>query len=158
MIKPTVGDDMWYRPKKFDTGTDPGDQPLAAIVTKVHDDNLVNLNVFGIDGVSHSRLKVPIVQEGGPHTPGALPHCEWRPDRVGQAKKHEGDEPRKQPSPGSMSPPYGSFAGQSARGEGPREEETSATSPRERQVIRPRRDTQFEESRGARHGFDDGTD
>lgn len=75
MIKPTIGRVMWYWPEVDDRG----EQPLCALVTYVHDDNMVNLAVFNPDGSSGGAIRVPIVQEGSPHTVGESPYVEWMP-------------------------------------------------------------------------------
>lgn len=87
MIVPSIGRVMWYWPVKEERG----DQPLVALVTYVHDDNIVNLAVFSSDGnVGGGRGSVPIVQDGSPYIAGDSPYVEWMPYQVGQAKKHEG--------------------------------------------------------------------
>jgi len=88
MIKPTIGRVMWYWPEKEDRE----DQPLCALVVRVHDDNMVNLAVFNVDGSSGGALRVPIVQDGSPHTAGDSPYCEWMPYQKGQAAKTEAAE------------------------------------------------------------------
>lgn len=91
MIKPTVGRVMWYWPEAEDRG----EQPFCALVAHVCDDNMVNLAVFSEEGdVLGGMRRVPIVQEGGPHTIGASPYCEWMPYQRGQAAK--ADELQKQ--------------------------------------------------------------
>lgn len=85
MITPSIGRIMWYWPQKEQRE----DQPLAAIVTRVWGDNMVNLCVFNSSGVPEQRTSVPIVQEGSPHTVGDSPYVEWMPYQIGQAKKHE---------------------------------------------------------------------
>jgi hypothetical protein len=58
-ILPIVGRVVWFTPSKL-TGDDgfthiDGRKPLAAIVSHVFSDDLVNLAVFDSNGVSHSR-------------------------------------------------------------------------------------------------------
>lgn len=92
MISPTVGRVVWYRPSDNDTrvamAVRPGIQPLAAIVTHVFDDHLVNLVVFDHDGNSYPRTSVHLVQEGE-EKPEGISFAQWMPYQVGQAKKHE---------------------------------------------------------------------
>lgn len=88
MIVPSIGRVMWYWPLKEERG----DQPLAALVTYVHDDNIVNLVVFATDGTSSGKSSVPIVQDGSPYIAGDSPYVEWMPYQIGQAKKHEGEK------------------------------------------------------------------
>ena len=95
MIRPTVGRVMWYRPGVHLAGlvANPagleGAQPLAAIVTYVWNDNMVNLAVFGHDGTVQARTSVPIVQDGSPWTADQSPYAEWMPFQKGQAAKTE---------------------------------------------------------------------
>ena len=93
MIKPTVGRMVW-----FWEGVNQA-QPMAAIVTLVHNDHMVNLSVFDSCGVQFSRTCVRLVQGDEAHIPaGHVPvgaYCEWMPYQVGQAKKDAipGDPP-----------------------------------------------------------------
>lgn len=64
--KPSVGRIVHYVDPKFET-----DQPRAAIVVFVHDDNIrVNLTVFDTDGTPYAMESVPFDIEGmhKPHT------------------------------------------------------------------------------------------
>lgn len=87
-ISPSIGRVVWFwrdapiRPKDA--------QPEAAIVTYVHNDNLVNLVVFDKNGVPCSNTSVVLRQPGEdvPH----VPHCEWMPYQVGQAKAHAAED------------------------------------------------------------------
>ncbi len=88
MIKPTIGRVMWYWPAKEHRG----EQPWAAIVTFVHNDNMVNLVVWNPNSDGQPKSSVPIVQDGSPHTVGDSPYVEWMPFQIGQAKKHEADK------------------------------------------------------------------
>lgn len=86
MIKPTVGRIVWYWPRRsngFET-----DQPLAAIVTYVHDDHLINLSAFSPAGFPMARTSVYLAQEGVQH-PFQDNFAQWMPYQVGQAKKHD---------------------------------------------------------------------
>jgi hypothetical protein len=78
---------MWYWPVKDQRD----DQPYAAIVTHVWDDNLVNLCVFTPNGVPIATTSVPVVQDGSPYIIDDSPYVEWMPYQIGQAKKHEGE-------------------------------------------------------------------
>jgi hypothetical protein len=93
IISPTVGRVVWYTPVDNDEPervVDHGDQPFAAIVTYVHNDRMVNLAVFGHNGVAQPRTSVQLVQEGD-DKPSGTPYCEWMPYQLGQAKKHASD-------------------------------------------------------------------
>jgi hypothetical protein len=93
VIKPTVGRIVWFYPASnedkmpYDKG-----QPLAAIVTKVWSDTMVNLAVFDANGIRHGRTSVPLRQPGPTHPDNY--YCEWMPYQIGQAAKHaEMDKP-----------------------------------------------------------------
>lgn len=90
MIKPTVGRVVWYHPG---AGADSymvrnGADPMAAIVTAVHSDTLVNLVVFDANGIPNSRTSVRLIQEGEGVEPSDR-YCEWMPFQKGQAAKTE---------------------------------------------------------------------
>src|SRR5260370_9380362 len=86
MIAPTIGRVMWYWPvKEKRQGL-----PMAAIVTWVWDENMVNLVVFDSNGNSSGTTSVPIVQDSSPSTAGHSPYVELIPYQKGQAKKHHG--------------------------------------------------------------------
>lgn len=88
MIQPTVGRIVWFHDEQTSnplariTG-----QPLAAIVTGVWGDRMVNLTVFDANGIPHAKTSVNLVQpeDGGPPT-GVSMYCEWMPYQIGQAK------------------------------------------------------------------------
>jgi hypothetical protein len=90
-ILPTVGRVVWFTPSRLTgdygfTHID-GRKPLAAIVTHVFNDALVNLSVFDSNGVPHSRTSVPLVQGDEPRREHGY-FCSWMPYQVGQAAKH----------------------------------------------------------------------
>jgi hypothetical protein len=89
-ILPTVGRVVWITPLRVtgDYGFTHIDarKPLAAIVTHVFNDELLNLTVFDSNGVPHSRTSVRLVQAGEDRPEHAY-FCEWMPYRVGQAAK-----------------------------------------------------------------------
>lgn len=96
MIKPTVGRVVWYWPSKYPAadGNRPiyemphdGVQPLAAMITNVYTDTMVNLVVFDANGNPQSRCSVDLIQEGQPKPDGR--YCEWMPYQKGQAAKTE---------------------------------------------------------------------
>lgn len=96
MIQPTVGRIVWYHPE-------PGDveyavnQPLAAIISWVHDDRLINVGWFTRSGMAFNRVEVILVQDGDA-IPNAA-YCEWMPYQKGQAAKTEALEAKVQGSP-----------------------------------------------------------
>lgn len=81
-----VGLGMWFRPGAHET-TLTSDQPLAAIVTYVHHDALVNLVVFGKGGEIWQRNSVPIWDGSAPDavTPRGN-HAEFIHDDVDRDK------------------------------------------------------------------------
>lgn len=87
-IKPTVGRIVWYWD---DDNRKPNGQPLAAIVTYVRSDRLVNLQVMARYGASFPASSIPLVQEG--ETPGVhVAYCEWMPYQKGQAAKADAQQ------------------------------------------------------------------
>lgn len=84
MIKPTVGRVVWF----YVYGQGQGHKgPLAALVTKVWSDRVVNLAIFDEDGSQWPQTSVRLVQENE-ETPGSN-YCTWMPYQIGQAKKTE---------------------------------------------------------------------
>lgn len=86
-IIPTIGRIVWYYPGEGFPGTLLGDQPCAADVVYVQNDDCVNLNVKDHNGACWAMGSVTLVQEDDeiPFTGYAM----WMPYQVGQAKKHE---------------------------------------------------------------------
>ena len=81
-ILPTVGPVVWFTPSRL-TGDGrfaliDSRKPLAAIVSHVFSDALVNLSVFDSNGTPHSRTSVPLVQEGEPKPEHGY-FCSWMP-------------------------------------------------------------------------------
>lgn len=92
MIKPTVGRVVWFTPSR-NAGIGDGvahydNQPHAAMVVYVWNDYLVNLVVYGHDGVPHPKTSVPLIQEDGVAKPEFGYYAEWMPYQIGQAKAH----------------------------------------------------------------------
>jgi hypothetical protein len=90
MIKPTPGRVVWFTPSR---GIDTADfahhdplTPLAAIVSHVWGDRMVNLAVFDSNGKSHSRTSVMLLQDDDAKPEGGY-FCSWMPYQVGQAAK-----------------------------------------------------------------------
>lgn len=90
MIKPTNGRVVWFEPRGADQSLSAG-QPLAAIVTHVWRDDLVNLIVFAPNGMPQSRTSVILHQEGAEQP--LVSHARWMPYQVGQAAKAEAEKP-----------------------------------------------------------------
>lgn len=94
MITPTPGRVVWYRPDRH--AAESGfarpsnhETPLAAFVTYVHGDRMVNLAVFDVNGVIHQRTNVPLRQDGDPVPLNTYSYCEWMPYQKGQAARTE---------------------------------------------------------------------
>lgn len=83
IISPTPGRIVWYHEKAIQP--DPK-QPLAAMVTYVWSDRLVNLVVFNANAMKFERTSVPLVQHNDP-TPNDR-YAEWMPYQKGQAAKN----------------------------------------------------------------------
>lgn len=91
MIKPTVGRVVWFCPLPGDSIRHDGStQPLAAIITHVWGDRMVNLAVFGSDGRSAGYTSVELHQPGDERLLGR--YAEWMPYQLGQAARTEAAE------------------------------------------------------------------
>lgn len=88
MITPTVGRVVWFHPGIGEKLLAFSDQPLAAMVTYVWGDRMVNLVVFDSNGVPAGRTSVKLRQEGDEPCVGEM-YCEWMPYQKGQAAKNE---------------------------------------------------------------------
>lgn len=89
MIVPTVGRVVWFTPEtEFSGAYHDQTQSLAAIVTYVWNERMVNLAVFDQNGVAHSRTSVELIQDDGSKPVGGH-YCEWMPYQKGQAAKTE---------------------------------------------------------------------
>ena len=89
MIIPTIGRIMWYWPEKQYRGK----FPWAAIVTDVHDDNLVNVAIFSPNGnADDTKNSIRIVQDGSPNIADASSYVEWMPYQVDQTKRNKTNE------------------------------------------------------------------
>ena len=89
MIVPSNGRVVLYHPGPYDTTIRQHDKakPLAALVTHVWGDRMVNLAVFDSDGVSHSRTSINLLQDDDAPMEGS--YCEWMAFQKGQAAKTE---------------------------------------------------------------------
>jgi hypothetical protein len=110
MIKPTNGRIVWFTPGPRDAiGRYDTAQPLAAIVTHVVNDRMVNLCVFDSAGNAAARTSVPLLQDGDDRPEGCF--AEWMPYQKGQAAKAEalekaGEHLRQVEAPGlTIAPP-----------------------------------------------------
>lgn len=88
MIKPTVGRVVWFRAKLLDNSHPKESPEQAAIVTRVWNDRMVNLAVFGHNGEVVPMTSVDLVQDGD-EAPFERSYCEWMPYQKGQAAKTE---------------------------------------------------------------------
>lgn len=89
MIKPTVGRVVWFTPSVTDDSRADVKQPLAAIVTYVHDDRCINLVPFAQNGDIYSgKMSVQLLQDDDPKPEGGY-FASWMPFQKGQAAKTE---------------------------------------------------------------------
>ena len=86
MIKPTVGRMVWFY-KYGQTQVDANEQPMAAIIAHVWNDNMINIAYFDSNGIAHNQTSVYLVQEGEANPPNPTAFCVWMPYQIGQAKK-----------------------------------------------------------------------
>jgi hypothetical protein len=86
-IRPSPGRIVWYRAEEDEHHLKCGYEPaLAAVVTGIISDEVVNLSVYGFDGTGpYARQNIVLVQQGEP-APG---QCCWMPYQKGQAAKTE---------------------------------------------------------------------
>jgi hypothetical protein len=97
IITPTIGRVVWFTPVANDAYVkNYGDQPMAALVTYVFSDRMVNLVVFDHEGNARPHTSVDLVQEGDPKPEER--YAEWMPYQVGQAKKHAVEVPAELPN------------------------------------------------------------
>jgi hypothetical protein len=93
VIKPSIGRIVWFYHSVQDLLDEK--QPLAAIVTHVHDDRMVNLSIFDKEGrTGHiSGSLVPLLQDEDdePKTGG---FATWMPYQTGQAAKTDSLTPQ----------------------------------------------------------------
>ncbi|MFD1558331.1 hypothetical protein ACFSHT_22320 [Paraburkholderia silviterrae] len=96
MIKPTIGRIVWFHPEQSYPHLVQHDktQPLAAIVTYVWSDTLVNLSVFDQDGKQYAATSV-FLHQGDESVMTNGPYAEWMPYQKGQAAKTEALEAAK---------------------------------------------------------------
>ena len=81
MIIPTVGRVVWYK-------SDWEAEPLAAIITKVWNDTMVNLVIFDANGNTTGKTSVRLIQDANNENP-SYGYAEWMPYQMGQAAKTE---------------------------------------------------------------------
>ena len=86
MITPTVGRIVHFYPSDHDNMmVRHGNNPMAAIVTAVWNERMVNLTVFDANGIVHNITSVHLQQPGDPPVVAGTRHCEWMPYQQGQA-------------------------------------------------------------------------
>lgn len=94
MIKPTIGRVVWYWPTAYDLAQGmfayPGsDQPMAATVSFVHSDRMVNLSVVDHNGQAFEKRSTTLLQDGDVVRDRAG-YAEWMPYQKEQATKASG--------------------------------------------------------------------
>ncbi len=76
MIKPTVGRVVWYYPP----GKSHTEQPLAALITYVHSDTMINVAFFNANGQSFGDTSVVLLQDDDSYgNPGGGSWARWMP-------------------------------------------------------------------------------
>ena len=90
MIKPSIGRVVLYQPHEADQVVNHGDQPMAATVSYVWSDRMVNLSIADHDGNTFTKTSVTLAQDDDAVEPGM---CEWMPYQKEQATKQEEKEP-----------------------------------------------------------------
>jgi len=86
MINPSIGRVVWFHPPKGDENIVYRDQALAAIVTYVWSDRMVNLVVFDANGLHSAHTSVNLLQDDDA-APEYGRYAEWMPFQKGQAMK-----------------------------------------------------------------------
>lgn len=86
MIQPTIGRVLWFTPASGSEKQRDDKQPLAALVTYVWNDRMVNLAAFDQDGNSFSATSVTLLQ-GDDAKPEHGYFASWMPFQKGQAAK-----------------------------------------------------------------------
>lgn len=87
MIVPTVGRVVHFHPHPAESFAF-SDQPLAALVTYVHSNTMVNVVVFDSNGHAHAKTSIRL-QQDEPLFVEAGNFVAWMPYQVGQAAKTE---------------------------------------------------------------------
>lgn len=93
MIKPTVGRVVLYTPCEFDKQGHNAmaaynNVKLAAIITCVHSDRMINVVVFDANGKPNGICSVNLIQDDDP-IPTTGRYCEWMEYQKSQAAKTE---------------------------------------------------------------------
>lgn len=86
-IAPTVGRVVHFHPHPAESIAF-SDQPLAALVTYVHSDTMVNVVVFDSNGNPHPKTSIRLQQDDPLDVKGGN-FVAWMPYQVGQAAKTE---------------------------------------------------------------------
>lgn len=90
MIPPTIGRVVWFTPSVNDETRFDVKQPLAAFVTYVWHDRLVNLTVFSQDGTTAPAQKTSVtLLQDDDLKPETGYFASWMPYQKGQAAKAE---------------------------------------------------------------------
>jgi len=84
LIKPTVGRVVLV----FDRPHAHTEQPEAALITYVHNDQLINVGGFDANGHPFQLTSLYLVQSDKDHSEG-MQRAEWMPYQKGQAAKTE---------------------------------------------------------------------
>ncbi len=100
VITPTVGRVVYFIPAEncyaFGYYLSKG-KPLAALVTEVHSDRLVNLAVFDSCGKSFGKTSVTL-RQAEDAVPGGE-YCEWMPYQISKAAEGKNNSESAEPRP-----------------------------------------------------------
>lgn len=91
IIKPTVGRIVWYWPsaatqKMCNLSCNDPLQPMAAVISYVWHDRMVNLHVIDHAGMEGSITSVSLIQPGD-DVPEGRDYCQWMPYQQQQTRK-----------------------------------------------------------------------
>jgi hypothetical protein len=86
-IPPVVGRVVWY----FENSEQK--EPLAAQISRVHEDGRINIGFLDRQGMHHNATNVRLIQGGEDEpVPTDVGFCVWMPYQKGQAAKTEAAE------------------------------------------------------------------
>jgi hypothetical protein len=80
MIKPSIGRIVWFHPANHAS-----EQQCAAIITYVHEDNLINIAAFSPEGAYEAFQNVYLVQDEE-LPPASSSYAQWMPYQKAVAK------------------------------------------------------------------------
>ena len=98
-IDPTVGRIVWFHPPTDSTNhAFAGNEFFAATIARVLPDGKLNLGVLDGNGVNHSMVDVPLLQDGD-EAPAKGYYAEWMAETKPQTKAEKLASAKVDPSP-----------------------------------------------------------